>query len=70
MKRLLAIALCIALPTYVFAASDGGYKVAYDGGSITDAKPGNDLKLYMENNQIRFVKDKKDLSNHTGRLSY
>jgi hypothetical protein len=61
MKRFLAIALCIAVSAYLFAAVDNGYKVTYDGGSIAELKSGSDLKLYLDGSQIRFVKDKKDL---------
>ena len=60
MKRLLAAVLCIALPIAIFAA-DNGYKVAYDGGSVPDIKAGTDAKLYFDSNQIRLVKDKKDV---------
>jgi CxxC motif-containing protein (DUF1111 family) len=42
-------------------AGDNAYKVTYDGGSIPDTKAGTDLKLYIDQNQVRFVKDKKDL---------
>ena len=61
MKRFVATFLCIAMPFAMFAASDNGYKVAYDGGSVPDVKAGTDLKLYIDANQIRFVKDKKDV---------
>jgi hypothetical protein len=60
MKRLLATILSIAMPIAVFAG-DNSYKVAYDGGSVPDIKAGTDLKLYIEANQLRFVKDKKDV---------
>jgi hypothetical protein len=60
MKRFLATFLCIAMPIAVYA-SDNSYKVAYDGGSLPDIKTGTDLKLYMDADQIRFVKDKKDV---------
>jgi len=60
LKRLLAAVLCIALPIAIFAA-DNGYKVAYDGGSVPDIKAGTDAKLYFDSNQIRLVKDKKDV---------
>jgi hypothetical protein len=60
MKRLLAAVLCIVVPIAMFAA-DNGYKVAYDGGSVPDIKPGTDVKLYFDSNQIRLVKDKKDV---------
>lgn len=60
MKRLLAMSLCIAIPIAASAA-DNSYKVEYDGGSVSDIKTGTDLKLYIEANQIRFVREKKDV---------
>jgi len=60
MKRLLAAVLCVAVPIAMFAA-DNVYKVAYDGGSVADIKPGTDVKLSFDANQIRLVKDKKDI---------
>jgi CxxC motif-containing protein (DUF1111 family) len=60
MKRLLATILSIAMPMAVFAG-DNSYKVNYDGGSVPDIKAGTDLKLYIEANQLRFTKDKKDV---------
>jgi|SRR5271170_7273810 len=61
MQRLLAIALCVAVSTHTFASTDNGYKVTYDGGSIADVKSGTDVRLYLDGNQVRFLKDKKDL---------
>lgn len=61
MKRFLAAILCILVPSALFAAADNGYKVTYDGGSIPDMKSGVGLKLYIEANQIRFVRDKAEL---------
>ena len=61
MKRFVATFLCIAMPFAMSAASDNSYKVEYDGGSVPDVKTGTDLKLYIDANQIRFVKDKKDV---------
>jgi hypothetical protein len=43
------------------SASDNGYKVAYDGGSVPDIKTGTDLKLFIDYNQIRLVKDKTEM---------
>jgi hypothetical protein len=60
MRRILALLLCLAIPLALFA-SDNGYKVTYDGGSLSDAKSGTGVKLYIEGNQIRFAKDKTDL---------
>jgi hypothetical protein len=41
-------------------AADNGYKVTYDGGSVPDTKAGTGLKLYIEANQIRLLRDKAD----------
>jgi len=60
MRQLLAMFLCIALPI-VMCAADNSYKITYDGGSVSDLKTGTDLRLYVDANQIRFVKDKKDV---------
>ena len=62
MKRLFAVLLCLLLPTCAFA-SDNGYNVVYDGGSIPNAKASAKIRLYVEPTQVRFVdeKTKKDL---------
>ena len=61
MKFALALLLCIAIPAAAFAG-DNSYKVTYDGGSLPDTKSGTGLKLYIDSNQIRLVKDKADLA--------
>lgn len=61
MKRLVATFLCITMPIAMSGATDNSYKVKYDGGSVPDVKAGADMKLYIEANQIRLVKDKKDV---------
>lgn len=60
MKNLIAVFLCITVPSTIFAA-DNGYKVAYDGGSIADLRSGTDVKLYIEAAQVRFMKDKTEV---------
>ena len=60
MNKLFAMLLCFAIPLTVFAG-DNSYKVTYDGGSIPDQKPGTGMKLFIEANQIRLVKDKGDV---------
>lgn len=57
MNKVLALVLCFAMPVVVFAA-DNGYKVIYDGGSVADVKAGTGMKLFIEQNQVRLVKDK------------
>jgi hypothetical protein len=56
----LAVVLCTIVPLATFA-QDASYRVTYDGGSIAATKAGTGLKMYIESNQVRFVKDKKDL---------
>jgi hypothetical protein len=56
MRSLLALVLCLAIPVCVLAG-DGGYKVSYDGGSVSNAKAGTGMKLYIDGTQIRLVKD-------------
>ena len=60
MNKFVVVVLCIAMPIALFAA-DNGYKVTYDGGSIPDTKAGTGMKLVIESNQIRLVKDKGDV---------
>jgi len=61
MKALLALALCLAVPFTAFAG-DNGYKVTYDGGSVPDLKSGTSVRMYIETNKIRFVRDGKELT--------
>jgi hypothetical protein len=60
MNKFWVIVLCLAMPLTVFAG-DNGYKVEYDGGSIGDAKPGTGMKLFIDSNQLRLVKDKGEV---------
>jgi hypothetical protein len=59
-NKILVVVLCVAMPLTVFA-SDNGYKVTYDGGSIPDAKAGTGMKLIIDSNQVRLVRDKGDV---------
>ena len=54
MKYLISAVLCVMLPITTFADS-AGYKVSYDGGSLTE-KTGTAVYLYIESNQIRLAK--------------
>jgi hypothetical protein len=53
MKSLIAVVLCVLMPISVLAES-AGYKVSYDGGSISE-KTGTSVYLYIEANQIRLT---------------
>jgi hypothetical protein len=44
MKCICALLLSVVLPISMFAAeSQNAYKVAYDGGTLSDVKTGSDL---------------------------
>ena len=62
MKSLVAVLLCIAIPVMVFAGDNNSYKVTYDGGSLPDLKTGTGVKLYIDANQIRLVKENADIT--------
>jgi len=52
MKRLLAGFLCTVVSTALFA-SESGFKVVYDGGSVENMKTGSGMKLFIDAGQIR-----------------
>lgn len=54
MRVLVATVLCLAT-VFTAVARDVGYKVSYDGGSITTLKSGEHIKLYMDQDQIQVV---------------
>jgi len=60
MKCLLAIVLCLAIPLVTWGG-ENSYKITYDGGSLNDIKAGDGAKLFIEPNQIRIARDKKDV---------
>ena len=59
MRSLLTVVLCLATSVASFAG-EGGYKVSYDGGSITSLKTGEHMKLFMDGDHIRMVHNKTD----------
>lgn len=61
MKKLLAILLCLVFPVSAFAG-DNGYKVSYDGGSLPDLKAGTDVRMVIDGQNIRVVKDKREVA--------
>src|SRR5579859_5715850 len=60
MSKLTAVLLCLTMPLALFAA-DNGYKVTYDGGSLPDTKAGTSLRLFIEGDKVRLVRDSKEL---------
>lgn len=52
-----AMLLCLIMTTTLSAfAGDNGYKVMYDGGSVSGLKTGAKAELYIDANQVRFVR--------------
>jgi CxxC motif-containing protein (DUF1111 family) len=60
MNKMIVVVLCLAVPLMVYAG-DSGYKVTYDGGSIPDTKAGTGMKLFIDQDQVRLVKDKTEV---------
>lgn len=44
------------------AAEGNSYKIAYDGGSLQDIKPGVELKLFIDPAQVRLVRGKTEVT--------
>jgi hypothetical protein len=61
-RLVLAVVLCFALPSDVFA-KDAGYKVTYDGGSLPDQKTGAEMHLVMNGDHIILLRDKTEVVN-------
>jgi hypothetical protein len=61
MKYFVLALLSLVIPGTLLGG-DNSYKVTYDGGSLAGTKAGTGLKMFIESNQIRFVKDNKDLA--------
>lgn len=60
MKRVIASALSVIFPLFLFAG-DNAYKITYDGGSVPDTKAGTSMKLFIDSNQLRLVRNKTDV---------
>jgi hypothetical protein len=64
MKSVVAVILCLIIPTAMFAGtSQPGFKVKYDGGSLQDAKAGADLSLFVDSNSVRVMKGTTEIAN-------
>jgi hypothetical protein len=63
MKCLLALFLCLIVPTTAFAADNNSYKVVYDGGSVQNIKSGTGVLLFVEPATIKIAHGKDELVN-------
>ncbi len=60
MRFFVALFMCFATAIAV-VAGDASYKVSYEGGSITDLKSGEKMKLFLDQNQIRLVRNHSEV---------
>jgi hypothetical protein len=64
MKSVLAVILCLAIPTALIAVdSQPSFKVKYDGGSLQNTKAGSDLKVYVDSNSVRIMQGTTEIVN-------
>jgi hypothetical protein len=61
MKKLFTLFLCLWFPLIAFAG-DNGYKIIYDGGSVTDLKAGTNMRLIIDGTNIRIRKADKEVA--------
>jgi hypothetical protein len=62
MRSFIAMVLCSTMAFSAFAG-EAGYKLDYDGGSISSVKTGQHIKLLLDENQIHIMKDNTDVLN-------
>lgn len=55
-----AAVLSLLLPLTA-VAGDVGYNVTYDGGSLPNIQSGNKVRMFIEEGQVRFTRDGKEL---------
>jgi hypothetical protein len=60
----LALLLCFLVPASTFAVdATNGYKVTYDGGSLADTKVGTGMRLVINGDHVKFLKDNTEIAN-------
>ncbi len=60
MKKVLCLALCLLFPLSALAG-DNSYKIMYDGGSVSNAKSGTDMRLSIDGTNIRIRQKDKEV---------
>jgi hypothetical protein len=61
MKRQVVAGLCFAVLIAILAGANS-YNVKYDAGSFADTMAGAELKVYIDANQVRFLKDNAEVA--------
>jgi hypothetical protein len=62
MKSLIALLLCLIVPTTAFAG-DNSYKVAYDGGSLQNIKSDTGVALVLQTTTIEIAHGREQIVN-------
>jgi hypothetical protein len=63
-KSVIAVILCLIIPAALVASeSQPTFRVKYDGGSLQNAKAGDDLKVYIDSNSVRIMRGKTEIAN-------
>jgi CxxC motif-containing protein (DUF1111 family) len=60
LRASVAVLLCLAISS-IAAAKDNSYTVIYDGGSLPGVKAGTKLKMFIEQDRVRFVDGKSEV---------
>ena len=55
-------AFTTSMPVVQSFSASGPYKVTYDGGSLGKVKPGQGLKMYVEQGQVRLMDGKSEMA--------
>src|SRR5690242_8561090 len=56
-----AVALFVCVAVVCFANDEqASYKVKYSGGSLPTVKGGDDLRMFLEADKVRLIRDKKE----------
>ena len=61
MKRQVVAGLCFAVVIAILSGKNS-YNVKYDAGSLADTGAGTELKVYIDANQVRFLKDNAEVA--------
>ena len=60
-RQVIAAVLSVMIGAPAFGATTpNSYNVVYDGGSVQGVKTGNESKLFIDGDQIRFMRGKKE----------
>jgi hypothetical protein len=56
------LSLALAVEPVLFGKKDNGYSVKYDGGSLQNAKAGSEMKLLIDQTNIRLMRKDEEVA--------